>query len=82
MTEKSSGFIANDNGSSLEEFIENTLARKGYFKVQRNKFLAVQCLKQPVYAKQFLVGKSIYQTGLFYDFILYHPAKHPLCYDS
>lgn len=76
---KTSGTIANNNGTNLEVFIENLLAKHGYSPIHSNKFEAARYLQQPIYSKQFMVGTSIYESDLFCDFILYHPDKHPLC---
>lgn len=79
MPKKTSGTVANENGSFLEEFIESILTRHGYSLVPKRKFEAATYLQQPIYTKQFHVGTSIYETELFCDFILYHPEKYPLC---
>ena len=79
MNTKSSGTVANENGLTLEDFIENSLVRKGYKLIDKNKFDAAQYLKQPIYSKQYLVGQSIYENDMFCDFILYHPEKYPVC---
>lgn len=75
----SSGATANFTGHNLEQFIENLLIRHSYKKVPKNKFIAATYLEQPIYTSQFCIGKSIYETDFFCDFILYHPQKHPLC---
>ena len=76
---KSSGTIANANGSNLESFIERLLIQHGYEFIAKKEFEAAICIKQPIYTKQFCIGTSIYETLLYCDFILYHPNKYPLC---
>lgn len=73
----SAGATAGVNGNELESFVENVLVNKGYKFVFRTKFKATTYLEQPIYAKQFVVSKTIYQTKLQCDFIIYHPEKHP-----
>ena len=68
---------ANHNGNQLERFIEDRLIEKGYTFVQRERFRAACYLDQPFYSRQFFVGKSIYDTDSYCDFILFHPIKWP-----
>ena len=42
MITKNSGTLANENGLSLEDFIESSLIRKGYKKIDKNKFDAAE----------------------------------------
>ena len=76
---KSSGTLANENGSVLEKFIEHNLLNKGYTYVNRKDFSAATYLKQPIYSYQFFVGQSIYDTPVYCDYIIYHPDKWPEC---
>lgn len=71
------GTRANYTGNSLEEVIENALKRKGYTQVDRKKFEAARYVGQPIYAKQYLIAKSIYNTDLYCDFMIFHPEKYP-----
>lgn len=71
------GTSANFNGADLESFVENILQRKGYTFVDKKKFEATRYLEQPIYTKQFYIGRSIYDTPMYSDLILYHPEKHP-----
>ncbi len=73
------GTRANYTGNQLEAVIQNALDRKGYKLVERRSFNAARYLDQPVYAKQFPIAKSVYETDLYCDFIIFHPLKHPNC---
>lgn len=68
---------ANHNGNQLERFIEERLVQAGYVFVSRDRFRAATYLEQPLYSRQFPVGKSIYETETHCDFVLFHPDKHP-----
>lgn len=70
---------ANYTGNILESFISERLKEKGYGFVEKNKFKAATYLGQPIYTRQFLIGESIYGTGQYADFLIYHPKKHPGC---
>lgn len=70
---------ANKTGNELECFIHNRLQRENYCFISNNRFIAAKILEQPIYTRQFEVGKSIYETKWRCDFILYHPLKHPNC---
>jgi hypothetical protein len=73
------GTRANYTGNSLEDVIYNTLTRKGYQFVEKKQFEAARFLDQPVFTVQFPIAKSVYETDLYCDFILYHPQKHTAC---
>ncbi|MFC1622779.1 PD-(D/E)XK nuclease superfamily protein [Patescibacteria group bacterium] len=73
------GTRANYTGNSLEEVIYNALIRKGYQFVDRSQFEAARYLDQPVFTAQHPIAKSVYETNLFCDFIIYHPEKHSEC---
>jgi site-specific DNA-adenine methylase len=68
---------ANHNGNQLERFIEERLLEKGYTLVPRERFRAATYLDQAFYTRQFPVGKSIYETDSYCDFIIFHPVKYP-----
>ncbi len=68
---------ANYTGRILEKYIEDRLIEKGYQYVPREKYKVSAYLEQPIYSKQFHIGKGIYETAMYCDFILYHPTKHP-----
>lgn len=74
-----SGTKAKYTGNQLEAFIYNRLKEKGYKEVDKKKFNAAKYLEQPIFTKQYNVGKSIYDTDLLSDFIIYHPKKHNIC---
>lgn len=63
----------------MENFIENLIVRHGYTFVDKDKFISSKSLEQPIYSTQFYIGKNIYNTNIYCDFILYHPTKHPEC---
>lgn len=76
---KTSGGQANYTGISLEKFIENKLLERKYQCIPKKKFKTATYLEQPIYAKQYHVGNSIYETPIYCDFILYHPTKWKDC---
>ncbi|WP_341753294.1 MULTISPECIES: PD-(D/E)XK nuclease superfamily protein [unclassified Candidatus Tisiphia] len=80
MNKTQGGSIANKTGNELEVFINNRLVREGYVFVPKTRFIASQTLAQPIYTRQFNLGKTIYNTVWQCDFILYHPAKHSNCF--
>ena len=73
------GTRANYTGNELEGIIEYTLKRKGYAFIPRKDFKVAELLDQPVFTRQFPLGKGIYGNNLNCDFILFHPQKHPSC---
>lgn len=75
----SQGARAGKTGNALESVIKLSLERNGYTFVERSKFDAARYLDQPIYSMQYPIGKSIYNTQLYCDFIMYHPQKHPDC---
>jgi len=79
MDEQQGGTIANATGSNLEAFIENALIANHYQFVDKVKFKPSIYLEQPIYSKQVFICKSIYDTNIYCDFILYHPEKYPDC---
>lgn len=64
-------------GNALERVVKNALDDNKYTFVPSRKFLAACCLPQPLYTSQINIGKSIYNTSLISDFMLYHPEKWP-----
>ena len=73
-----SGQRANETGRHLENFVSKILNGHGYEIIRPSKnFFAMTELKQPIYAKQCLVGKDIYDRDRKVDFILFHPEKWP-----
>ena len=73
------GQKANTTGNNLERFIADKIQEAGYEKVLEKLFVSKQSMRQPIYASQFNIGKSIYGNDRKCDFILYHPDKHPGC---
>lgn len=73
------GTRANYTGTQLEAVIQNTLERKGYKFVEKRSFDAARYLDQPVFSKQYPIARSVYDTGINCDFIIFHPSKHPNC---
>lgn len=76
---RSQGGRANLTGNRLERFVEHTLIDLGYQPlIKRNErtldFLTKQ--ERPVYARQVVIGQSIYETRLRCDFVVRHPEKH------
>ena len=53
------------------------MVERGYEEVAKARFIAAQVLGQPIYTRQFHIGKGIYKTDLNCDFIIYHPILHP-----
>jgi len=73
------GTFANTTGNNLEKVIEFSLQHKGYKFVSKDKFDSARYLDQPIYTIQYPVAKSIYNTQLYCDVILFHPEKYPDC---
>src|SRR5580704_8624310 len=72
----SHGARANYTGNSLEEFVHSTLIRKGYKFVEHRQFDAERFLDRPIFTVHYPVARSIYDTQLFCDFLIFHPDKH------
>ena len=73
------GTRANFTGNSLEGYIYNAILGKGYQFVEKGQFEAARYLDQSVFTTQFPIAKSIYETKMYCDFVLYHPVKYPNC---
>lgn len=73
------GKTAVRTGNVLGQFIENILITNGYSFIDKKKFKPAMYNEQPIYSKYFCVGKSIYETNINCDFILYHPKKYQNC---
>lgn len=76
---ESAGTTANRTGKRLEEFITYQLIESGYTEIERKKWKTARYLDQPIYTRQLFLCKSIYDTDVYGDFIVYHPEKHPNC---
>ena len=61
----------------LQQFILELLCGRGYQAVARNRFMAALILRQPLFTTKFHVGKGIYGTEQYCDFICYHPERWP-----
>src|SRR5438876_486436 len=72
-----SGRTANLTGANLENFIEQSLVRKKYTYIEPGKFVAAMYLEQPIFTHKMRGGTNIYGITSEYDFVLYHPQKHP-----
>lgn len=60
--------------------VAKALDQAGYTKVGQNEFDRWRRKGvRPVYAQQYPVGVSIYETPWKSDFILYHPERHRGC---
>lgn len=68
---------ANSGMTVLQQFILELLCERGYQAVERNRFMAARILRQPVFTTKFHVGKGIYGTEQYCDFICYHPELWP-----
>ena len=73
------GKRANRAGKQLAEFVDNLLQDYGYVKVSQARFFALCSLRQPIYARECNVGKTLYGGVRRVDFILYHPVKWSDC---
>ncbi len=71
------GTQANNTGTRLERFILSQLIDEGYTFVAQDRFVPSLILGQPIFTRRFHVGKSIYGTSQFCDFIAYHPDRWP-----
>lgn len=71
------GTQANLTGTVLERHILTRLIDQGYIFVSRDKFTPSRILNQAIYTRHFHVGKSIYGTPQYCDFIAYHPERWP-----
>lgn len=71
------GTTANKTGDFLEKYIEFALNTRKYTHVENSKFIPAMYLKQPIYARKLRMGTNIYGLGSEFDFVIYHPEKHP-----
>jgi site-specific DNA-adenine methylase len=70
---------ANYTGNQLEKIVKDRLNELGYTFIHRDKFKPAIYNEQPIYSRQYYIGKSIYETNSYCDFIIYHPQRHPKC---
>jgi hypothetical protein len=73
------GTRANYTGNALERVIQHSLEANEYTFIEKKKFNTARYLDQPIFTMQYPIGKSVYETKLYCDFIFYHPKKHPHC---
>ena len=73
------GVTANKTGKRLEEFIIYQLVESGYTNIERRKWKTAKYLDQPIFTRQLFLCKSIYETDIYGDFVIFHPGKHPNC---
>ena len=66
-------------GDRLEDFVADILDERSYRFVPPTRFYPARVLEQPIYTRQFEVGKDIYGKRRRVDAILYHPRLHPNC---
>ena len=76
---KPSGARAYSSGKRLENGVSAILDDHDYSKVKKLQFNPVRELEQPIYAKQYEIGKDVYGKRRRVDFILYHPRLCPDC---
>ena len=72
------GGRANFTGNRLERFVEHTLTELGYRRLESRKERTLDFIhgqEQPSYARQVVIGESIYGTRLRCDFILNNHEK-------
>ena len=70
------GTRANLTGNQLEGVIDALLTGKKYDHVKRTEFQKAVGGERAVYARQYQICNSIYNTPLKCDFIIYHPERH------
>lgn len=72
---KAGGSIANETGNILENFVEQTLTRKGYEFIEKNKFTVSFNLGHKIYTKQMFLAETIYGSRWNVDFTLFNPGN-------
>ncbi len=78
MTKKAGGSIANETGNILENFVEQTLIRKGYEFIPKNKFTVSLSLNQKIYTRQQVIAQTIYNSKWNVDFTIHNPNNTPI----
>ncbi len=73
------GQRANMTGKNLERFISGLLDHAGYTCIDAVAFMATRTKGLPIYAREYPVGKDLYDRAHKCDFILFHPDKYPHC---
>lgn len=69
---------ATKRGKAFERSVEE-IFNEDYQVVSADRFFALRCLEQPIYASQCSIGHNIYGKNRRVDFILYHPKRCPEC---
>lgn len=77
-SKKAGGSIANETGNILENFVAQTLDRKGYEFIEKNKFKVAMALNQKIYTRQLHLTQTIYDTKWNIDFVVHNPEKQPI----
>jgi len=76
------GRTANLNGEYMEKQIAERLISQGYNQVDAKLFFSQASspfTTDKIFSRHCYIGKSIYETKLYTDIILYHPEKYPSC---
>ena len=68
---------ANSTGGAFEKTIEDAIKRCGYKSTSASDFFAGMGSGVPLYCHKLKYGSNIYESRTEYDFIVYHPQKHP-----
>lgn len=77
-SKKAGGTIANETGNILENFVAQTLDRKGYEFIEKKKFNVALSLNQKIYTRQLHLTQTIYDTKWNIDFVVHNPEKQPI----
>ena len=79
VVQRTGGELANLAGKRLEKFAAEILIERGYTEVESIRFIPMRELEQPIFARQFEIGKDVYGKKRKVDLILYHPRLHRGC---
>ena len=71
--------LANRSGQRLEENVSSILEDRDYQFIPSLRFFPARELEQPIYTRQYEVGKDIYGKRRRVDVILYHPRLWKDC---
>ena len=71
------GKQANVTGRNLERQIREIILSTGYKEIKNKEFVYMNCFFENVFSNHCFIGKSIYDTNLYVDFLLYHADKYP-----
>ena len=74
---QSGGGRAARSGAGLERMVEGLLMSHGYGKIPAKDLKGHVRAGEPVFVRQAIIGKSIYNTKLKVDFYVFHPTIHP-----